>query len=135
MGEEIDTEFSPTTEREATFNSKRVMIRAENGDSIKIGDNEYFVDRRSETFYGPKLWLHPVDGSEQVKLTAPGMNHDLQLWHLEEDESGFPRWCPGEEVSAELVDYEQYVVCDCGEPIKDSAHYTWASFGVGEHGR
>ena len=123
-------------DHETPHNSKEVMLRAENSDTIEIhGRGEFIVARRSETYHGPKLWLKPVDDGEPVKLTAPGLHHDLQLWELKEDDTGFAQWQPTEQVTAELVDFKQYDVCLCGEPLKNSEHRSWAFFGVGEHGR
>lgn len=136
MSEDLEGETlrgPPVTDTE----SKRLMLRAERGDTIRIGEyGEFEVKKRTNPYFGPKLILEPEHSDYPISmLTAPGPASDLQLWFSESDEEGFRTgWTQIAEVSAELVDQKQYDICACGEPIKNAEHQKRAFLKIGEHG-
>lgn len=114
--------------------SKRVMLRAERGDTVEVdGYGEMSVVRRRTVYWGPTLILSAEDDTE-YELTAPGRRHQLQLTEAVEDEDGFVIGMRVvDEVTAQLVDTKQYAMCACGEPIKNAEHERLAAFRIGEH--
>ena len=117
------------TKPETSHESKQVMIRAEHKDTIHVETlGECVVVQRMDTYYGPKLRIEPEDGDEQYLLTAPGPKFELQLW--ENDRENF-EWRATAEVVAELVDTEQYEICDvCGEAVKTAQHRRRRAIGT-----
>lgn len=117
------------------YQSKRVMLRAERGDPIRIRTvtsrfnpsvtipDRLEVERRAATYYGPELLL--VSDSNRFLLTAPGPMSQLFLWadtvDTDEVREGWTRIA---EVQAELDGTgTRYSICpDCGEPIKTAEH-------------
>lgn len=123
-----------STEPKTDSVSKRVMLRAERGDTVDIEDaGEMEVVQRLETYYGPKLRLCDEDDDDrQYLLIAPGFASNLELWRLIVNEDGFSDgWeCLGE-VSAEIVDSKQYDICPrCGEPLKTLDHERRSAVGA-----
>lgn len=107
--------------------SKKVMMRAEQTDTICVGDlGEAEVVRRSLTYFGPKLRIETLDDDpKQYLLYAPGPNGGLQLATYDGE--------PLERVSAELVDTKQYDIClRCGEPLKTVEHRRLSVVGACE---
>lgn len=125
----------PTTDT----TSKRVMLRAERGDTIFIqGFGRFEVTRRQPTYFGPKLLVTPADaaGTYTAQLTAPGPDRDLRLWFPDRDEPGWRHgFVRGPEVTAAIDDVGQYDICPrCGDPIKTAEHERLAAFGICEAG-
>lgn len=123
---------------ETSYDSKKVAMRAEAGDSVVLeGYGEFTVVRRSDPYFGPKITLAPAEADAEfnVMLTAPGPDSQLQLWWPERDDPGWRSgWVRGAEVTAKLVDTKQYDICSCGEPIKSAEHAKRSLMRVGEHG-
>lgn len=121
--------------QDTSYESKSVMIKAQRGDTVAVnGFGEFKVVRRADTYCGPCLTLSPSESNSEfnLQLTAPGPQSELQLWFPDRDKPGWRSgWNCGPEVSAELVDSDQYDICtDCGEPIADVEHERAAAFGV-----
>ena len=137
---ELDGRFDgePTTD----YHSKRVMLRAERGDSVVIATIlARFRDRRSiperlavlrrmATYYGPELLLE--SDSRRFLLTAPGPTSELLLWSEIVSADGTRRgWEQVAEVQATFAESDsRYAICtDCGEPIKTAEHDRMALIG------
>lgn len=112
---------------ETSHGSKQVMITAEHKDTIAVETlGECVVVQRYQTYFGPKLRIEPKDGGEQYLLTAPGPKSDLYLWEQEDFE-----WTVRAEVEAEVIDTEQYDICDvCGEPVRTMQHRRRRAIGA-----
>lgn len=112
---------------ETSADSKRVLARAEHEDRIRVETlGECIVVQRSQTYFGPKLRIEPDGEDEQYLLTAPGPKSELSLWEKDHGD-----WEVQAEVSAELVDVEQYDICQyCGEPLKTADHRRRRAIGA-----
>lgn len=102
--------------RETSYESKKVMMRAEHSDEIQIeGLGTCTVIQRSPTYYGPKLRIEPVASDEQYFLHAPGPNSELQLSDVDGTEL--------RTVTAKLESTKQYDICaHCNEPLDTIEH-------------
>jgi hypothetical protein len=135
----IGTETNPIVNGPITdSDSKTVMVAAERGDEIHISEviskvegmeipDEFSVIQRTDTYYGPKLFVHSrVEGEERnFLLTAPGPDSQLRLW-TEEMSSTDKRkgWSKAAEVTAVLpAEQPPYGRCEeCGELIRSVEH-------------
>ena len=131
------------TETVTSPKSKRVMLRAERHDEVEISlvvsgmtkvPQRFTVVKRTETYFGPKLLLDPVDvDSSNWMLTCPGPNTQLILWKYitgTEDKWHAGR-VPVSEVRARISDFESYEMCSvCGEPLKSMWHERLSVAGV-----
>lgn len=129
----VDTE--PVTDLE----SKRVMLRAERGDTISVEGERLKVLRRKQVYYGPVLECTDspeADAPRTYRLTAPGPSKNLHLWKAVSDEDGFVEgWELIGEVSAEFGGAQQYDLChQCGQPLKTLEHEREAAVGACNRG-
>lgn len=132
------------TDPETNHQSKRVMIRSERHDTVEITDvvqgswdlpKRYTVVQRKRTYYGPCLILYNEDSTGvNYRLTCPGPDTQLLLWQSVGDEEGrIQTWAKVAEVQADIVDTEQYQICEhCDEPLKTLEHERLAIFGACE---
>lgn len=123
---------------ETTISTKRVFMRAERDDKLRITDvienigeksipNTATVIQRNETYYGPKLRIEAPDGPEQYLLTAPGPETQAILW----SKSGSD-W---REIAEVCLDFDestpQYDIClHCNEPLSTVAHQRRSVIGA-----
>ncbi len=129
---QIANSVEPTLmEPETDPETKRAVLLAENEDTIRVDTlGECMVVQRHDTYYGPKLRIEPEDEDEddQYLLTAPGPQSELLLWEQDRDAL---KWQVQAEVTAELVDWEQYDICEqCGNPLKTIRHRRRRAIGA-----
>ena len=126
-----------TTDTKTSYSTKRVLMRAEHKDEIKIisesvsprksdTPDEALVVKRSLTYYGPKLRIESFDTGEQYLLTMPGPDSEAMLWELRDT-----GWEKLAEVSLEFGDHiPNYDFClHCNEPLSTVAHRRRAAIG------
>lgn len=113
---------------ETSHSTKRVFMRAEQGDEVVILTNrdiEYDelpehaeVIRRDITYYGPKLRVE-ANGRQYI-LTAPGPTAEAMLWRQTQSAD----WKPAQEVKLDFGDsLPKYDICQhCNEPLDTMAH-------------
>ena len=133
----------PNSEPVTEYDSKIVMLRAERHDIIEIENvvteltprievpDKPAVEKRTSTYYGPKLLLES-SGSSYL-LTSPGPDTQLLLWVAETGPDGFrKKWIKTAEVTAKFADERpQYDLCSvCGEPLQSLEHEREAAFGT-----
>ena len=129
---------NPTTDTETSYPTKRVLMRAEHKDEVKIHGasvtarknnipDEALVVKRSLTYYGPKLRIESLDTGEQYLLTVPSPDSEAMLWEL--GDTGWERLA---EVSLEFGDHiPNYDFClHCNEPLSTVAHRRRAAIGA-----
>lgn len=121
-----------TSEPETNYSSRKAILRAERGDTIRITVERSLEDhqapetvtvvQRTETYYGPELLLE--DGQRNYRLTAPAPDRGLILWRDVVDEDEFRLgWKRAAEVSVEIDAIGQYEMCDqCGNPLRTLEH-------------
>jgi hypothetical protein len=132
----------PIGDPETTFDSKKVALRAERHDELRITEvidryqpdgnipDSFLVAERTQTYYGPKLVLEA--GSENYLVTVPGPESQLLLWRSEPGANGFQKgWSKLAEVGMEFgEELPQYDLCPyCGDPLKTLEHERMAGFG------
>jgi len=131
-----DKRKQDSNDNRTTTDTKRVFLRANKGDEIKIVDikqrfenkdipESFKIVQRQETYYGPKI---RVEGpSEQWFLSSPARDLEGILWHIEEMD-----WVRTAEVELDFTgELPQYDICSyCGEPIKTTEHETAAYLGT-----
>lgn len=124
------------TEPSTSYETKKVLMRAEREDHVEIdGHGEYEVARRKQTYYGPTLYLSPVDGVGNNLKAHGHPRRELVLIERVTNEGGFVIGeKPVGDAKAELVEAKQYDMCACGEPLKTAEHERQAHLGVGNHG-
>lgn len=119
-----------------TTDTKRVFLRAERGDKLRVLDeievltdieypSEFTVVQRQMTYYGPRLRVESED--EQYLLTSPGPDSQAMLWvHRDFD------WRQALEVTLEFTgELPQYEICPaCGETVSTMAHERRAILGT-----
>lgn len=125
------------------YDSKIVMLRAERHDVVEIQEvatelvpnvnvpEQFKVERRTSTYFGPKLLLEAA--GRNYLLTAPGPETQLLLWTAETGPDGFrKKWSKTAEVTAKFADERpQYDLCPvCGEPMQTLEHEREAAFGT-----
>lgn len=123
---------------ETTHSTKRVFIRAEHNDDIRISDTiSRFADvdipdiatviKRDMTYYGPRLRIEGNNNEKQYLLTAPGPEKEAILW----DQSN-ASWREVAEVSLEFEgSLPQYEICPhCNEPLSTVAHRRRSAIGA-----
>ena len=123
---------------EITYSTKRVFMRAEHKDKIRIHcvstltpkedpPGTAMIVKRDLTYYGPKLRIESLDDGSQYLLTVPGPETEAILWYR--TEAG---WQEMAEVS---LDFEgavpQYDIClHCNEPLSTVAHRRRSAIGT-----
>jgi len=125
---------------ETIFSTKRVFMRAEHEDTIRIAktikrfQEEAIPDsgtiiKRSLTYYGPKLRMENHSNCEQYLLTAPGPESQAILWFYDGED-----WKKLAEVCLEFKGSPpQYDIClHCNEPISSVAHRRRSVIGACE---
>lgn len=130
------TDTGPATD----YASRKVMLRAERRDTVKIDaieqrftqegvPTELDVVERTATYFGPEILLQSNDSN--FLLTAPGPDCHLLLWSEIVNERGYRQeWCRLAEVRAAIADTPQYETCDqCGYPIRTEEHERLAAIG------
>lgn len=134
------------TEPITDYNSKKVMLRAERHDRIRITDivdafddkfpipDEFTVLERTTPYYGPRLILHAEidETDENYFLQAAGPDTYLMLWYSITDKDGFRKsWKKLAEVKSDFADAQpQYDICpDCGYPMQTIEHERASAFG------
>lgn len=128
----------PSNSTETEHSTKRVFMRAEQGDLIRVKDissdqtegdipKGFTVVRRDLTYFGPKLRLQPHSDDDQYRMTIPGPNSEAALWCQSDFE-----WLDIARVSVDFVDsYPQYDIClHCNEPISTVEHRSRSIIGV-----
>lgn len=133
-----DTPTDGKDRTQTSVETRRVFLRAETGDEIKIVKirdriDEYEIPdtlrvvQRQETYFGPKLRVEDQASSEQFELTAPAQDVEGMMWRIEDME-----WVRTGEVVVEFSgDLPQYDIClRCGDPIKTAEHETASFLGT-----
>lgn len=123
---------------ETTYSTKRVLMRAEHQDKLKIeGASEsgcssdvpgtVVVIRRDQTYYGPRLRVESLSTGTQYIITAPGPESEAVLWH-----STSEGWKVVREVALDFDDsIPQYDIClHCNEPLSTVEHRRRAAVGA-----
>ena len=131
------------TETVADHQSKKVMLRAERRDEVKVTrfvrggskwPTEYTVVQRTSTYFGPVLLLHTeFNGRDRnFRLTCPGPHSHLILWAYLSNLDGYQHTCqPIAEVEAMIAGTERYRLCDiCGQPVRGLWHERYQAFGI-----
>lgn len=129
VGEVADTR--PVTDHQ----SKKVMLRAERGDTVLINDSfTAEVVERQGGYYGPRLTLWSEERELNYKLHGLSFDSGLLLWEAVTNEDNFiTGWRKVGEVSAEIAATEPYDICEhCELPIRSLQHERFSALGLCE---
>jgi len=131
-------DVQPSNSTETKHSTKRVFMRAEQGDIIRVKDissdqnevdfpNDFTVVKRDLTYFGPKLRLEPHSNDDQYRMTIPGPNSEAVLWCQSDFE-----WINIARVSVDFAgSYPQYDIClHCNEPLSTVEHRRRSIIGV-----
>ena len=113
--------------------TKTALLVANHGDTLRISEyGEMTVVKRTDTYFGPKITLDA--GEASYRLVPAGFARDPELWRAAVDEQGFTEgWRFADHVSAEIVDVEPAVQCECGEVLESVREKRMATVGVCPH--